>query len=493
MLANVISLFVNISIGIFLVPYFISNVGIGVYAIIPLSMLFVEYVGLIGQSICTAINRQFTIAIKDDSNRNKIFNTALFGMIIICIIQIVIFIYPIYTIDSYIDIGDANNSDVFLLFLCVFVAFVVSLITSVFSVPLYSNNRLDIIQYGNVLRVASRAISVVLLFNLTNVSLSLVGYATLLGSCLNFIYIFFNFRKYANGLVLSLRYFDPKEFKNMSSIGGWLIVNQVGFLLLSRFDIFLANKLAGTRVSSDYAIIIQVSNLIRSCIGVFAGLMGPSMLLLYAQNKHDFLKDVTLLFMRFLSIVSVIPVVIFICFNEILLNYWLGSGYEYLNILSYILIVPLFVNTTVLPLFTINTAFNKVKIPGQMSIAFGIIYVLMSIYMYKYTGLGQYSIAVSSMLAITLKNAFFTPIYTALIMKENVFYFLKVHLYGFLYFFCSMFFVFSIRDTLVNAFGDIWGLFISIILLLIMITLISISTLSNNDRSIIRRVFRKEL
>lgn len=486
--ANIISLACNISIGIFLVPYFINNIGITTYALIPISMLFIEYIGLIGQSICTAINRQFTLAIKDNSKKNIIFNTALFGMILICILQVVFFIFPLLNVNNYVDIGSAEKNDVIILFICAFFSFVVSLLTSVFSVPLYSNNRLDIIQYGNVLRVLGRTFIIILLFNTYDASLELVGYATLAGTMISFFFIYHNFQKVGNGLSVSINDFNPKEFKSMASIGGWLIINQVGFLLLSRFDIYLANKLAGARVSSDYAIIIQVSNLIRSCIGVFAGLMGPSILLLYAQGKHELLKDLTLLFMRFISVISIIPVVIVASFNHLIFYYWLGEGFSYLDTLSYILIIPLFINTSVLPLFTINTAYNRVKVPGQMSILFGLAYLFFSIFMYKYSFLGEYSIAVSSVLAITLKNAFFTPIYTAKIMNEKSYYFLKVHVYSIIYFSSSFLFLYFLKGILLEELGDVLGFTSSVLTLVIMLVLVFVLSLSHKEKNMIKNV-----
>lgn len=442
---NIVGLFCNIGIGILLVPYLVNRLGVAAYGLIPLSMLLIEYIGIISQSFASAINRYLSLAIKNENSdsikeQNIIFNTALFGMFALCIIQFIIFIYPIANINKIINIGDLFVKDSVLLFLYVFLSYLLSLITSIFNVSLYASNRLDLMQLATILRVLTRTGFILILFSFDMINLENVGLATFLSSSICLIFSIYWHYKLTPLMKISYKYFRKEKIGILSSLSGWLLVNQIGFILLSRFDIFIVNKLIGEHEAGSYAIVVQLSNLIRSALGVFSGLLGPIVISLYVKGDIEKLKSYIYIFVKFLTMISIIPISLIIYNSSIILNIWLGGDYDYLSTLVIILILPLFLNIGVVPLFSINTAYNKVKLPGIVSLVFGFIYLFTSYILVKYYGFGMNSIAISSILALSLKNAFFTPIYAAYILNENWYKYLKIQIIGSFYliicFFC---------------------------------------------------------
>ncbi|MBF4244658.1 hypothetical protein EA004_06310 [Vibrio anguillarum] len=468
---NIISLACNVTIGILLIPYLVNRLGVIAYGLIPLSMLIVEYMSLVTQSICSSINRYLSIAINNnhkeiDDERHVIFNTSLFGIIALVIIQFILFICPILNIDDWIDINDLLVNDVIYLFLFVFFSYLVSLISSVFSVSMYAKNRLDLMQFSNIARVLIRTFLIIILFECYAVNLEIVGLATFVSSSLTLLYSIYWFYKLTPDIKINIAFFKYRKVKVLGSFGGWLLINQVGFLLLSRFDIFLVNQLIGAESSGEYAIVVQLSNLIRSLLGVFSGIIGPIIITLYAKGEIDRIKEITYTFSKMITLVSIVPISILLFNSKAILNLWLGSGYDKLIPLLIILVAPLIFNIGVLPIFSVNTALNKVKIPGVLSLIFGMLYIILSILLVRHTDLGMYAVAISSMLALSIKNAIFTPIYAAYILNQKWYRYLQIQMVGLVYFLICGSIAFSIK----GFYCDEDELLINLMLTLIIIT-----------------------
>jgi len=97
---------------------------------------------------------------------------------------------------------------------------------------------------------------------------------------------------------------------------------------------------------------------------------------------------------------------------------WLGLSFADLGPLVWLLVGPFLVSITIVPMFSIYRGLDKVKVPAIVTIIGGIINVLLSILLIRYTALGIYSIALSLSLCLTVKNLLFTPIYAAIITAQ---------------------------------------------------------------------------
>ena len=72
-----------------------------------------------------------------------------------------------------------------------------------------------------------------------------------------------------------------------------------------------------------------------------------------------------------------------------------------------------------LPLFSINVAHNKVRIPGILTFFMGFGNLALAIVLPLLTGWGYYGIAIAGAIVLTLKNALFTPWYATRCWKIN--------------------------------------------------------------------------
>src|SRR5699024_7342097 len=111
-----------------------------------------------------------------------------------------------------------------------------------------------------------------------------------------------------------------------------------------------------------YSIATQFSDLLRSFAGLMAGVLAPVIMILHAKNELERIVTVTKTFVMILSLTIAIPISIICVFSQELIHFWLGQDIN-IQTLIWIVTFPLIINLGVLPLFSINVAFKKVKLP----------------------------------------------------------------------------------------------------------------------------------
>lgn len=429
-LMNSISFVCNVVVGLLLMPYLVNHIGVAAYGLIPLAMFFTEYIGVITQSLTASINRSLTIEIQKNEQReaNKVFNSALFLILSIVFFQFFFVYYPITNISSIISVPDELVTQAMYFFALVFLNFSISLISSIFSVSMYSKNRLDLMEVAGILRALIRVGIIVFLFNYGYVDLVSVGVASLISGFSVFLYSIYFWKKLTPQLSISPSCIDFKKLKTIFSLGGWLLLNQIGFLLFLKVDLLIVNKYLGAIASGEYSIAIKLSEVLRAFSGILSGVLGPVVMIYFAKQQLDKMVSMTVTFVKFLSLSMAIPIVVVCVYSEDILGFWMGDEFRELYLVVWVVTLPLFINLGVTPLFSINVAMNKVKTPALVTFFLGIIGVALSVVFIKFTDLGYFGVALSGVFILTIKNALFIPFYTAKILKLPLFTFSKIHI-----------------------------------------------------------------
>jgi membrane protein EpsK len=108
----------------------------------------------------------------------------------------------------------------------------------------------------------------------------------------------------------------------------------------------------------------------------------------------------------------------FICgFAPQILTIWVGEKFTYLAPLMILMVFHLTVNLSVMPLFSINVAYNKIRVPGIVTLLMGGMNISLAFLLPLLAGMGFYGIAAAGAIVLTLKNAVFTPWYAAKVMN----------------------------------------------------------------------------
>lgn len=430
--ANLAYFLANVVIGVLLVPYFISTLGVAAYGLIPLATSVTGYVAIVVQSLNTAVSRFLTVDLQreDYVAANKTFNTALFGLTVVILLTVPVILLVAYFAPAIFNVPAGQETGAALLFLGVSAAFLIRSWSGNFTVQLFAYNRLDLQNYVNLTNLLVQTGLIVLLFTVLGSDLGLVGGAYLAGAVVASAVSIVLARRVCPYLHVSLHSFDRRRVKDLCGMGWWVVINQIGSLLFLQIDLIVVNLLFGATSAGEYAIALQWVVLLRAISGVLSGVLTPMVLTFYAKGQTGTLIRVTKSAVKLMGLVMALPIGLVCGLAPQLLTVWVGEEYGFLAPLMVLLTIHFAVNLAVLPLFSINVAYNRVRIPGMVTLFMGMGNFGLAVALPLLTGWGYYGVAAAGAIVLTLKNAFFTPWYATRVLDVSAHTFTRSMLPG---------------------------------------------------------------
>ena len=422
LLTNIVYFLVNIVIGIFLVPYFVSKLGVGAYGLIPLATSITGYVAIVVQSLNTSVSRFLTVDLQreDYAAANRTFNTALFGLSAIILLMVPLVLAVAWFVPSIFHVPIGQENSAILLFLGVCAAFLIRSWAGNFTVQLFAYNRLDLQNLVNLINLLVQTGLIIILFTLFGPDLAFVGGAYLAGAVVASGVSIILSRRVCPYLSLSIRSFDRTRVKDLCRMGGWVVINQIGTLLFLSIDLIVVNLLFGATSAGEYAIALQWVILLRAVGGLLSGVLMPTILSYYALEQTESLIRVSKSAVKLMGFAMALPVGLVCGFAPQLLTIWVGSEYINLAPLMVLLTASLSINLAVLPLFSINVAYNQVRVPGIVTLVMGVWNIALAVALSLLTGSGYYGVATAGVIVLTTKNVFFTPWYATKVLGVEV-------------------------------------------------------------------------
>ncbi len=432
LLTNMGVFVLTIIINLFMTPFYIKYLGVDGLGVIRLALLLPVYIGLATLIISAAVSRFLTIDLhkKNHEDANETFNTSFFGLSTILVFAVPLVVYFALHITSFLNIPDIYSEESKYLFLGIFLSSQISIFSTLFLIPAYANNRIDVQNYIKMVTLIVQTTVIVIAFIFISSSIAYVGYAHSAAALFGLGFSFFVWKKFAPFLEISKAFFKMSKLQEMASMGSWLLINQLGSILFLSVDLIIINHFFGAEATGDYSIVLQWSLVLRSLAGMIVGVLAPIILISYAKKNFDEIIKYSKFSVKFLGILIAIPIGLLMGLGEPLFSLWLGDEFVRLIPLLWLLIGHLVINLSVLPLFPIETAYNKVKIPGMVTLGLGIVNICLAILLAVTFDLGIYGIALAGAIILTLKNTVFTPIYAAHILGIDKFVFIKNILSG---------------------------------------------------------------
>lgn len=492
LLSNVLLFCVNLVIGIWLVPYYIRHLGVGAYGLIPLATSFTQYVALFTMALGGGTSRFLTIDLQqgDLERANRTFNTAFWGLA-----GLSLFLAPFLVGLSWFSpwlfrVPQDQIAASRWLFAGVSLTFLVTTLFATLDVSTYAFNRLD---YRNIIQLSNllvRTACLVLLFTVFSGSLASVALSMLIGAVAATAVSWHFWRKLTPSLSFKLSLFDRSRLADLMGMGGWMVVNHIGYLLFLQIDLIVVNRLFGPVAGGEYASVLQWNMLIRSMAGVLSGVLGPMLMIRYAQNRFGELERLSCLSVKLLGLALALPIGLTCGFSRPLLSLWLGAGFARLAPLMQIMLFHLVINLSILPLFNINVCYNKIRLPGVVTLVMGALNLFLAIKLASVGNLGFYGVALAGGIVLSLKNAIFTPWYAAKIQGISPRRYFTAILPGFLFSTALVATAFTV-DTLlkISSWATLLGIGLS--LFSICIALIWFFALKQSERSLLRSLLHR--
>jgi membrane protein EpsK len=419
LVANIIYFVINIAIGIFLVPFFISTLGIASYGLIPLATSLIGYVGILTDSLNSAVSRHLTIDMQNVNKTivNRTYNSAFFGLSKVIALLIPFVILSSYLAPLLFGVPSENSGDASWLFIGIGLAFLIRAWSSNFTVTLYGSNRIDLINIIYLLNIVVQITLIFILFFVCGPSLAYVGLSYLVGAIVATIAAYLLHRVSNQAISINHEYYKKEKFQEMARMGGWIIINQIGSLLLLNIDLIIVNYLYGNAVGGEYAIAFQWVGLLRGLAMTFISIIGPIILISYAHGQRGNIVSISRNAVKLTGIGIALPIGLICGFAPSVLSTWVGEQFVDLAPLMVLLTFHLIINTAVIPLFQINIAFNKVRLPAIVTLITGVSNFVLAFILALIFDWGIYGIAAAGMISLTLKNVVFTPIYASIVMS----------------------------------------------------------------------------
>jgi membrane protein EpsK len=422
LISNIAYFLVNVVIGILLVPYFLSTLGIAAYGLIPLATSITGYVTIVIDSLNTSVSRFLTVDLhhEDYKAANRTFNTAFFGLSIIIVCMIPVAIVVSWLIPALFHVPQGQDTGMTLLFIGVCMSFFIRAWSGNYTVQLFAYNRIDLQNIVNLTNVVVQTGLIVLFFFFFGPHIALIGGAYLIGAIVASVVSIILAKRICPHLRVSFHSFDRSKVRDIFSMSWWVVINQIGSLLFLQIDLIVVNLIFGATATGQYAIAFQWSNLLRSIASVLAFVLTPVVLIYYARNQTASLIRVSKSAVKLMGLSMALPIGLVCGFAPQLLSIWVGPKFAFLSLLMIILTVHLVINLAVLPLFAINVAYNEVRVPGIVTLIMGIGNFSLAIILSMYSGLGYYGVAIAGAIVLTMKNVFFIPWYATKILNINV-------------------------------------------------------------------------
>lgn len=421
MVMSIFTLLSYASVTIFLTPYLVRNMGVAAFGLIALAAILTQYVGVISNCLSGAISRFISVELnKQDGNALSVFNSALALCACLAIIQSGGFYYVISHVRSIFMVPEALLKDVRILLFCSAISFCLSFVTGVFNVSTYAKNRIDISSWISTVAIILRVILIVTLFSLYEPKLRYIGYVELFLAFFRMFAGVVTWKKLTPELYLSLKSIDLKRLKPIFSMSIWVLVTQLGVLLTTRTDVWVVNKFISAEDAGLYAAVLQISYLIRQVTNVAFGLTGPMFIIYYAKLQMENVKRLCFFAVRLSSMGLAVLAAIVCAFSADILKLWLGGEYITAWPILCIGVTTLFLALSMFPFFQIQTAANKVRIPGIVTLIFGLLNVAIAIVAVRNFDAELLGVAIVSSFTLLLKNIVFMPIYTAKVLDFNI-------------------------------------------------------------------------
>ncbi|WP_377160908.1 lipopolysaccharide biosynthesis protein [Roseateles sp. UC29_93] len=418
LVSNVAFFALNIVVSLWLVSYLVRQLGVAAYGLVPLAVTVAGYFNVITAGLNAAVGRHLTVAMSsgDQARANGIFNSSLWASALVGLLMCVLGLPLLTQIAHWIDVPAGWERDAGWLFFLTVGGLAVTTLGTPFQSVVYSRNRFDLQNLGNILGLVARVVVVLVLFQLTMPKLWHVGASVLCAALATIGVVIVASRRLAPALRPRLDGFSWPVVKELGGTGGWVFISQIGTLLLINIDLLVANKVVGAAAGGQYALVLQWSMLLRNFALVVSGVFGPTILTLHAQGKLDEMIDYARASVRNLGLVMAIPIGIVCGFSESILHVWLGPTFAPLWLVMVLATGHLALNLAYLPLHNVSLATNHVKVPGVLQVVAGVVNLVLAIAMARAWGL--YGIAIAGGLVLLLRNLIFTPLYAAHILQR---------------------------------------------------------------------------
>jgi membrane protein EpsK len=415
------------AIGLWFTPFLVHRLGVEVYGIIPLTLLVVSYFSLVTNAVNVFVGRDFSTAsaTNDRAGTGRIYSTAFalnfaMGGILMALG------FGLAPLAPYVFRVPAGwESQAQWLFAATAVGFFLTCLATASSSVLFGHNRLDLRAGISVVSNLVRVGTVVWAFWWWGPSLHWMSVAVVAAALAALVGYAKLARRLERDLTFRWKSVSAALAKSYFREGGWVLVNHLGTIFYLKIDLLVVNGFLGAAASGRYALALQWSNVLRTLSDTITVSFAPTIMMRAGLGDRDGMADFARQAIRLTGVFLALVIGGLCGFARPLLAAWLGQEYVDLAPLLVVLTAHLAVNIAVSPLFAVQVAVGKVKVPGLVTFGMGLLNLLLALAAAGPLRWGAMGVAGAGAVVLLAKNALFTPVYAAAISGQKWHVFLR--------------------------------------------------------------------
>ena len=424
-LMNIIAFVVQFVINFYIAPVIVANVGAAAYGFIGLANDFVSYISIVATVFNSVASRFIASEYykHNYSKANKYFNSLI---VTNCIISIGVGLFCaifVPNINLFLSIPDELLFDVKLSFMIVFISYIVSLITLVFTTSTFVTNRTDIQGIRNVVQYIIRFVLIVVCLNFISVRIYWIAFASLIATVFVAILNVDLTRRLTPELKFKISEADYKYAFVLAKSGSWMALTSIGTILLRGLDLTIANLFIGDYEMGLLSISRTIPNNMTLVISVLAPIFTPSFISLYVKNDNQSLTNSIRDSIKTMAVLLYVPVTCFIVFSYDFFCLWQKSlssdEIVLVTWLAILTIIQAYFNSTTATMAQISVVVNKLKMPVIITFICGVVSIVAELIMINFFDLGLYSIVISTSVVMIIRYIMFNSIYAAWCLNEK--------------------------------------------------------------------------
>lgn len=235
-ISNVLALGIQLGINFILTPIIVGKVGDAAYGFIGLANNFVNYASILTIAINSMANRFIALELGKGNveKANKYYSSVFIMDIILSVIIAVASIILIINLNALLVIPSELNYDVKITFTLAFANFILSLLSTIFTIATFAKNRLDIEAIKNIIANIIKAVALIVLFTVFFPKVYYISLAAVLYTAFTFVSSVFITKKIAPELKVNRNNFSKKHIITIVKAGVWNSINSLSRVLLTR-------------------------------------------------------------------------------------------------------------------------------------------------------------------------------------------------------------------------------------------------------------------
>ena len=421
-ISNLIGFLFTYSISFFLSPYIVGLLGEESYGFVSLAQNFTNYISVATVALNSMASRFISIALyeNDVEKAKRYYTSVIIANSIITAILVIPCAILIWKLEYVISIPVELITDVKILFAIIFLGFFITLLTSLFSVGVFVENKLYLNAVHNIEASIVHLILTLLLFKLFPANVIYVGIVSVVCSIYRIVWQYYYLRKFQPALIVDKNCFDKTKIGELLKAGSWSLVGQLSYFMNSGFDLLLTNQFVSSSAMGVLAISATLPGIIRSIFSSVSTSFTPDLTKLYAEKRYEEMSIEINKSFKLMNLVLIVPLAGLTIFGGDFYALWQPTqDAGQLHLLSTIKVFTLVFTAGLASVHEIFTIANKLKPQSLATLVSGICNIIAVLIVLNTTSLGVIAIAGIPIIIDLIRNFTFTIPYASKCIQQS--------------------------------------------------------------------------